>query len=460
MGTAFFAGNALAVPIVDGTLSDVDYKTIGTKQNVNAGFGGNIDVSTIKYYADPTTSTLYLGIEGKLDTGNSNGIGIWLGFDEVNGNDSGNSLGNTVGSGHYMSGNGGANPDFKADFEVDFMFAMNPGGGAADVFLDAVGFNVAVGTSQFIGQCNQTGISATGPGGNGLFDSNQITFAFNNGGAANQGYEMSIPFAALGVSQAGFMNVFAFVTSNTAFFSDVTVPGNVTSGNMGFDADFSTQAGGSYHTTPDAPLPVELSFFNADVKNGGVQLKWQTESEVDNKGFVINRRALTQETFVEIASYKRDKSLVGQGNSSNPTFYTFFDSKELKQNETYEYLLSDVDLKGKETIHDEYLVKIFYEQSLANVIRFELKGNFPNPFNPSTRIEFEAPTVAVFSVQIFNVLGELVKTLAKNQISEIGTNFISWDGSDENGNSSSSGVYLYQVNYQNSIQRGKMLLVK
>lgn len=454
-----FANDSFSAPAIDGDTSDGDYITIGIKENANSGFGANIDVSSIKYYADSGTSTLYLAIDGKLDTGNSNGIGIWLGFDEVNGNDAGNSLGTTAAGGHYMNGNGGTNPNFTADFEVDYMFAMNPGGGAVDVFLDAVGFSEAVGTAQFIGQCNQTGISATGPGGNGLFNTNQITFAFNNGGGANQGFEMSIPFAALGVTPSGFMNVFAFVTSNTGFFADVTVPGNA-AGNPGFDADFNSLAGGSYHTTPDAALPVELSFFEAEVKSGGVQLKWQTESEVENQGFVIKRKSSNQESFVEIASYERDKALIGQGYSSNPSFYTFFDNKELKQNENYEYLLVDVDFDGKETIHNENLVKVFYEQSNSKEIRFELKGNFPNPFNPSTRIEFETPSEAVFSVQIYNVLGELVNTLAKNEVSRVGTNFISWDGTDKNGNISPSGVYLYQVKYQNSIQRGKMLLVK
>ncbi|KAA3601511.1 MAG: T9SS C-terminal target domain-containing protein [Calditrichaeota bacterium] len=455
MGTALLTSNTFAAPTIDGDISDADYTTIGTKENANAGFGANIDVSTIKYYADVATSTLYLGIEGKLDTGNSNGIGVWLGFDEVDGSDAGIPMGFIPSGGHYMGSS-----SFVADFEVDYMFALNPGGGATDVFFDATGFNDATGTAQFIGSSNQTGTSTTGPGSDGVFNTNQISFAFNNGGGANQGFEMSIPFASLGVTNAGFMKVFTFVTSNTGFFADVTVPGNVATGNPGFTPNFNTMAGGTYHTTPDAPLPVELSFFNAEVRNGGVQLKWQTESEVDNKGFVIKRRALSQETFVEIASYERDNSLTGQGNSTNPTFYTFFDSKELKQNETYEYLLSDIDLEGRETIHSENLVKVVYEQSLAKDIRFELKGNFPNPFNPSTRIEFETPSESVFSVQIYNILGELVNTLAKDKVSKIGTNFISWDGTDKNGNVSPSGVYLYQVSYQNSIQRGKMLLVK
>ncbi len=55
-----------------------NYVLIASKQNNNQGFGSNIDITSIVYYADVSNSVLYLGIKGKLDVSNNNGIGILL----------------------------------------------------------------------------------------------------------------------------------------------------------------------------------------------------------------------------------------------------------------------------------------------------------------------------------------------------------------------------------------------
>ncbi|MEL6719868.1 MAG: hypothetical protein AAFP82_14240, partial [Bacteroidota bacterium] len=125
-----------AQPTVDGDLSDGDYSSIATKQNSNAGFGSDIDVQEIVYFADNTNSRLYIGVKGKLNTSNDDGIGLFLNFTGVTGVAAGTPLG-FPGAGHFMDGEGGvSNDDFKADFEVDYMFAVNASGGS-NAFLDA-----------------------------------------------------------------------------------------------------------------------------------------------------------------------------------------------------------------------------------------------------------------------------------------------------------------------------------
>ncbi|NBC16656.1 MAG: hypothetical protein GVY18_04975, partial [Bacteroidetes bacterium] len=242
---------AQAQPTVDGDLSDADYQTLATKQNANSGFGANIDVQEIVYYADLANDVLYLGVEGTLDTGSNNAIGLWLGFSEVAGVPAGTGLG-FGGGGHYLGGNGGSNAGFAADFEVAYGFALNPGNGATNVFVDGASYVGGTPNGGFVGTIDQSG---TATSNSGFFTGGAVTHAFDNGGGADQGYEVAIPFSELGITATGELSAFAFVVSSTAFFADVTVPGDVTGGNPGFDADFNTLPGGPYHGTAPVAVP-------------------------------------------------------------------------------------------------------------------------------------------------------------------------------------------------------------
>jgi hypothetical protein len=90
---------------------------------------------------------------------------------------------------------------------------------------------------------------------------------------------------------------------------------------------------------------------------------------------------------------------------------------------------------------------------------FVVKGNFPNPFNPSTTIKYQVPHTADTSVKIYNVKGQLVRTLV-NGIVERGDNTAEWNGKNDRGAQVASGVYFYEVRQGNNVQVNKMALVK
>ena len=90
---------------------------------------------------------------------------------------------------------------------------------------------------------------------------------------------------------------------------------------------------------------------------------------------------------------------------------------------------------------------------------FTLYGNYPNPFNPSTKIRFATEKFSDVTVNIYSVLGEKVATAHDGELSS-GTYDITWYGLDNNGNKVPSGVYFYEVRSDNRIQKGKMLLLK
>ena len=88
-----------------------------------------------------------------------------------------------------------------------------------------------------------------------------------------------------------------------------------------------------------------------------------------------------------------------------------------------------------------------------------LVKNYPNPFNPTTKIEFNMPKAGHLSLKVYNVRGELVRTLVDGH-AEQGPGFVMWDGSNNNGAAQASGVYFYEARAAGEVKVSKMALVK
>ena len=88
-----------------------------------------------------------------------------------------------------------------------------------------------------------------------------------------------------------------------------------------------------------------------------------------------------------------------------------------------------------------------------------LAQNYPNPFNSSTSIRYVLPKNDFVRLAIYNISGQLVRTLVKGE-EFTGTHTVSWNGMDEQGRSISSGIYFYCLETGNLKSTGKMLLLK
>lgn len=469
-----------ATPIVDGNLSDSDYDANKiSKENTNTGFG-TADIENMVFFIESLEDDFYFGIEGGLPTGNNDGIGIFVDFSEHDGRDAGEALGGIASAEHFM-GNV-ANAGFKFDGEVDYMFALTSNSTATEVRFGVVKFtgNTTAEADFIAATDDQLGTPKTGPSSSGVFGTDAVTFAFNNSGATDRGFEMKISFDELGlnasignknnseISALGTVRGFAFVVTDAASFSDITIPGDVTTGNIGTTPDFSLIAGGPFYSN-DIALPVTLSLFEGKVQNGSILLNWATSSELNNAGFILSRKNSNQFNFSEIASYKSHFSLVGKGNSTTTSFYHFEDKIGLIPNTFYDYKIASVDFDGnveETSVSDKTprVLRVFYppleEEKTPLLSQFELIGNFPNPFNPKTTIAFETPKSANVKIEIFNVLGEKVRVLAENGESKIGRNTIVWDGKDDFGKFVNSGIFFYKVTYNGLEKIGKMLMLK
>lgn len=90
---------------------------------------------------------------------------------------------------------------------------------------------------------------------------------------------------------------------------------------------------------------------------------------------------------------------------------------------------------------------------------FKLAQNYPNPFNPTTKIEYFVPFESNVKIEIFNVLGQRVKTLTNSKL-KAGSYAVTWNGTDNNSNLVGTGVYFYRITSENFSQTRKMLLIK
>jgi hypothetical protein len=94
------------------------------------------------------------------------------------------------------------------------------------------------------------------------------------------------------------------------------------------------------------------------------------------------------------------------------------------------------------------------EEPLSIITENHLYGNYPNPFNPITTIEFDLKKAGKVSLKIFNILGEEIATLLSASLFS-GSYKYKWDASGL-----ASGVYLYRLQAGDYVKTRKMVLMR
>lgn len=188
------------------------------------------------------------------------------------------------------------------------------------------------------------------------------------------------------------------------------------------------------------PLPVELVAFNAFAENGKVRLNWTTASEINNRGWEIERKSSSNE-------WTKAGFVEGSGNSAQSLYYSFIDNKVTFG--SYSYRLKQIDFDG--TFDYSNVVEVDLG---VGPVEFALKQNYPNPFNPSTIISFDLPQSEFVNLSIYNILGEKVGTLINSRMEQGSYN------KDFDASHLTSGVYIYRLTAGNVVLTKKMLLTK
>ncbi len=312
----------------------------------------------------------------------------------------------------------------------------------------------------------------------GVFDlddaADNITLWYDDDGIWDEDNSIGVDHISYGV----FILPPAWVTWNTAITGSKGTNGNEAyfSNGSSFDNDDAGNWVASQSHTPgavnpgqdDSSLPIELISFNGRYESGRVLLHWVTASEMDNAGFEIYRATGKETIYRLISSYRNNTSLQGAGNSPQPREYSYADGTVLP-GKTYWYKLADVSSDGQRTFHRE--ISVLVPEARNRVLRvsenipgsFLLYPNYPNPFNPSTTIQFDLPftenRIYPVTLEIYNPIGERVRTLYSGELAA-GSYRIVWDGTNEYGQIQPTGVYFYrlQAGHLTSVQ--KMLLMR
>ena len=206
----------------------------------------------------------------------------------------------------------------------------------------------------------------------------------------------------------------------------------------------------------DASLPVELTSFNVlSTRNDAVILQWITESEINNLGFILDRRVPGTE-WTEIATYITHPELQGQGSVTHQTIYSYTDNTVLSA-ETYDYRLADVDYDGNKVYHSMTVMGVSPNDVVPET--FTLYPAYPNPFNPTTNIRYDLPVNALVNITIYDIMGRSIRSLV-NSKQTAGYRSIRWDGKNNLGEGVSAGMYIYMIQAGDFRQTKKMVLLK
>lgn len=183
------------------------------------------------------------------------------------------------------------------------------------------------------------------------------------------------------------------------------------------------------------PMPVQMSSFTYSVNVNNVNLKWNTVSEINNKGFEIQRNS------------GKDWTTIGFVSANNNKSYSFSDNN--LQPSTYQYRLKQIDFNGNfEYFNLNGAVKV------GSPVKFSLSQNYPNPFNPVTKISYQIPADEKVTIKIYDIEGKEVMTLV-NDFKTAGYHTV-----EMKSNNLSSGNYFYHLTAGNFSDTKKMTVIK
>jgi len=194
----------------------------------------------------------------------------------------------------------------------------------------------------------------------------------------------------------------------------------------------------------NAPVPVELASFTSEVTESYVILQWTTATETNNFGFEIQRRQ-------DKSNFEKIGFVSGGNTSTKPRHYQFKDSN-LKVG-SYYYRLKQIDVDG--AVKYSRIIEVTFGVPTV----YKLGQNYPNPFNPETSISFQVPKTSHIKIDVFNLLGQHIRTLVDEKKSPESYQII-WNGFDDQGQAVSSGVYLYKMQAGDFTAIKKMALVR
>jgi len=194
-------------------------------------------------------------------------------------------------------------------------------------------------------------------------------------------------------------------------------------------------------TVDVVPTAVFIAAFAAEAEDGGVALTWEIWTDENLRGYRLYRSDRTGAGAIALNGVS----------SFDPALYYWFDDS-VEPLTTYQYTLVVI---GEDGVEHRSAAELVTTRARA----VSLGQNVPNPFNPSTSISFVVPVASPAVLAVFDVTGALVRELV-DEVIPAGRRTVQWDGTNDRGESVSSGAYFYRLTVGKHSATRKMLLLK
>lgn len=191
----------------------------------------------------------------------------------------------------------------------------------------------------------------------------------------------------------------------------------------------------SHHSIPNAPSHLTAHGTSSSTIN----LTWHDNSH-NETGFVIEIKGPHDSAFHNAGHVRAN--------------VTTFTAAHLHQRTTYSFRVYATNLAGSSHHSNIASATTHHGRVTANVFDFKLQGNYPNPFNPKTIINYQLSTFGDVKLVVYDILGNEIAALV-NEKQDAGNHRVEFDGSKY-----SSGVYFYKLDTENFSDTKRMTLIK
>ena len=260
-------------------------------------------------------------------------------------------------------------------------------------------------------------------------------------------------------------------------FLTLMVAGSLFAANTLNVASISDVGDGNVSITLGYNFDVDVAGFQFDLISEGIFTLVETGDggACEDAGFMVS----TNESG-RVIGFSLTGAVIAAGNGSN--FITLVGTYDVANNGTVVTLsaiedcasdgepecdgddtrmvLSDADAQALECSFESWLWTVG-DGLLDNEqpVVYTLSANYPNPFNPSTTIDYSIATAGDVSIVVYDMMGREVKTLIAD-FTTPGSYSVVWDATNNDGLSVSAGMYVYKMISGNFVEVNKMLLVK
>jgi len=173
------------------------------------------------------------------------------------------------------------------------------------------------------------------------------------------------------------------------------------------------------------------------------------------EGVILSHKVIQDGKMKIIAANLQSGAIESKNNSFLTVPITFKGNKYQMANIS----IDDIIIAGSQGEYVDFIMRT--SQSNVKVLPkdFALSQNFPNPFNPSTEIRFALPKAEYINLNIYNMVGQKIKTLKAENMAA-GYHSVVWNGTNNDGKLVSAGMYFYSIQSNNFKKTKKMLFLK